>query len=80
MAEQQRQRAEDTLTAATKTANSLVFDLAQRFRNTVGIPATLIKDILNRARALQEQLTLSGQETPDLRQSEAVALMKPQSR
>ena len=72
--EQQRQRAEDTLAAATKTANSLVFDLAQRFRNTVGIPATLIKDILDRARALQEQLIKSGQVTPDLKRSEADAL------
>ena len=54
VANEQRQRAEDTLAAATKTANSLVFDLAQRLRNTVGIPATLVKDILDRARALQD--------------------------
>ena len=40
LAEQQRQRAEATLAAATKTANSLVFDLAQRFRDTAGIPAS----------------------------------------
>ena len=74
IADQQRQRAEDTLAAATKTANSLVFDLAQRFRETVGIPAALVKDILNRARALQDQLTKSGQVTPDLKRSEASAL------
>ena len=60
LAEQQRQRAEATIAAATKTANSLVFDLAQRFHNVVGIPAGLIKDILDRARALQEQLTNPG--------------------
>ena len=52
IAEQQRKRAEDTLAAATKTANSLVYDLAQRFRDTVGVPAALVKDILDRARAL----------------------------
>jgi tetratricopeptide (TPR) repeat protein len=74
IAEQQRKRAEDTLAAATKTANSLVFDLAQRFRDTVGIPATLVKDILDRARGLQEELTKSGQVTPDLKRSEAEAL------
>jgi tetratricopeptide (TPR) repeat protein len=74
IADQQRKRAEDTLAAATKTASSLVFDLAQRFRNTVGIPANLIKDILDRARGLQEQLIKSGQVTPDLQHSEAAAL------
>jgi tetratricopeptide (TPR) repeat protein len=74
LAEQQRQRAEATLAAATKTANSLVFDLAQRFRDTIGIPASLVKDILDRARALQEQLIKSGQVTPELKGSEAAAL------
>ena len=67
----QRDRAEQTLAAATKTANSLVFDLAQRFRDTMGIPANLIKDILDRAHALQEQLINSGQVTPDLKRSES---------
>jgi eukaryotic-like serine/threonine-protein kinase len=74
VAEEQRQRAEATLAAATKTANGLVFDLAQRFRDVVGIPASLIKDILDRARALQEQLIKSGQVTPELKSSEAAAL------
>ena len=73
-AEEQRQRAEAAIAAATKTANSLVFDLAQRFRDVVGIPADLIKDILDRARALQEQLIKSGQVTPELKSSEAGAL------
>ena len=53
-----------------------MFDLAQRFRDTVGIPASLVKDILDRARALQEQLIKSGQVTPDLKRSEAEALME----
>ncbi|MGB6539063.1 MAG: toll/interleukin-1 receptor domain-containing protein, partial [Xanthobacteraceae bacterium] len=70
----QRNRAEATLAAATKTANSLVFDLAQRFKNAVGVPESLIKDILDKARALQEQLIKSGQVTPDLKRSEAAAL------
>ncbi|MGA8756682.1 MAG: toll/interleukin-1 receptor domain-containing protein, partial [Stellaceae bacterium] len=42
IADQQRKRAEDTLAAATKTANSLVFDLAQRFRDAKGIPTSLV--------------------------------------
>ena len=75
-AEAQRERAEQTLAAATETANRLVFDLAQRFRNVMGIPAGLIKDILDRARALQEQLIKSGQVTPVLKRSEAEALFE----
>ncbi len=70
----ERQRAENTLAAATKTANSLVFDLAQRFRNTVGVSAELVKDILDRARTLLDDLAKSGQTTPALKRSEAAAL------
>jgi tetratricopeptide (TPR) repeat protein len=70
----QRTRAEQTLAAATQTANGLVFDLAVQFRDALGVPASLIKDILDRARALQDQLTASGQTTPKLQQSQAVAL------
>ena len=42
----------------------------------LGIPASLIKDILDRARALQEQLIKSGQVTPELKRSEAAALLE----
>jgi tetratricopeptide (TPR) repeat protein len=76
VANKQRQRADETLAAATKTANSLVFDLADRFQFTMGIPATLIKEVLDRAHALQEQLIKSGQVTPELKRSEAAALDK----
>jgi tetratricopeptide (TPR) repeat protein len=70
----QKNRAEQTLEAATKTANGLVFGLAQRFRHTVGVPAALVKDILDRALSLQSQLNASGQATPALRRLEAAAL------
>ena len=73
-ASRERDRAEQTLAAATATANGLVFDLAQRFRDTIGIPAALVKNILDRALALQDQLTKSGQVTPDLKHSKASAL------
>ena len=76
IADQQRKRAEDTLAAATMTANKLVFDLAQRFRDTVGIPVNLVKAILDQARALQDELNRSGQVTPDLKRSEAAALIE----
>lgn len=74
IADQQRKLAENTLALATKTANGLVFDLAQKFRNVVGVPAATIEDILDRARQLQQQLLQSGQSSPDLQRSEASAL------
>jgi tetratricopeptide (TPR) repeat protein len=74
LAEEQRQRAAQTLAAATATANALVFDVAQRFKYVMGVPAALIKDILDRAGALQQQLAQSGGATPELQYSEAAAL------
>ena len=73
-ADAERQLAQQTLVAATKTANSLIFDLAQRFRNTVGVPSDIVRDILQRAMALQGELASSGQGTPDVQFSEADAL------
>jgi tetratricopeptide (TPR) repeat protein len=69
----QRNRAEHTLVLATQTANSLVFDLAQKFRDS-GVPAAVIAGILDQARKLQDQLTSSGETSPDLRRSQAAAL------
>jgi tetratricopeptide (TPR) repeat protein len=74
LADREARRAEATLAAATQTANQLIFDLAQRFRTTNGIPAQVISDVLNRARGLLEQLIKSGQVTPDLKRAEATAL------
>jgi tetratricopeptide (TPR) repeat protein len=73
-AEAERHVAQQTLIAATKTANSLIFDLAQRFRNAVGMPTEVVRDILQRAIALQEDLAASGQGTPELQLSAADAL------
>lgn len=70
----ERRLAQKTLAAATQTTNALIFDLAQRFRNSVGIPTQLVRDILRRAMALQQDLSASGQGTPDLKFSEADAL------
>jgi tetratricopeptide (TPR) repeat protein len=75
-AQAQRDRAERTLTLATGTANSLVFDLADRFRDVAGVPASTIKDILDRARQLQEQLLGAGESTPALRKSQADGLIE----
>jgi tetratricopeptide (TPR) repeat protein len=76
IAETQRSRAERSLVLATDTANGLVFDLAQQFRNVAGVPAATIKDILDRARRLQDQLLGGGETSPELRRSEAEALIE----
>ncbi len=70
----QRQRAENALTTATGTANTLVFELAQEFRDRTGMPVDLVRKILDRARDLQKQLTESGETSPTLRRSEAAAV------
>jgi tetratricopeptide (TPR) repeat protein len=75
VATEQRDRAERTLEAATQTANGLVFDLAQQLRDRAGMPADLVRNILDRARKLQSQLTESGETSPELRRSEAAALI-----
>jgi tetratricopeptide (TPR) repeat protein len=72
-AREQRDRAERNLTAATGTANTLVFELALEFRDR-GLPVDLVRKLLNRARDLQKQLTSSGEMTPALLNSEAAAL------
>ncbi len=70
-ADRQRQNAVTSLNAATRTSNELIFDLAMRFRNQMGVPSALVRDILSRAQKLQGELTASGQTSPDLRHSQA---------
>ena len=74
LAQEQRDRAERTLAAATKTANSLLFELAREFRDRAGMPRDLVRRILDRAQSLQRQLADSGETTPALRRSEAAVL------
>ena len=74
VARTQRAKAESALTAATGTADRLVFDLALELRNQPSMPVSLVLDILRRAVAMQGQLTAAGDSTPDLRRLEAAAL------
>jgi tetratricopeptide (TPR) repeat protein len=76
VADAQRDRAQKTLALATETANGLVSDLAQKFRDVAGVPAKMIEDILDRVGRLQDQLLQSGQSSPDLLRSQADALME----
>lgn len=73
-AQVQRDRAERALAAATATADGLVFDLAQKLRNASGIPKPVVKDILDRARRLQEQLIGFGESSLELTADHAAAL------
>jgi tetratricopeptide (TPR) repeat protein len=73
-AEEQRNRAESSLRVATETANVLVSDLARKFRDKPGMPIDLVRDILDRAQRLQDQLIGSGEISPELRFSAAKAL------
>ncbi len=74
-AEDQRDRADRALMAATETAGGLVNKLAGKFRNRMGIEVKLVQDILNEARLLQQKLLSNGQEiSPNLRRNSALAL------
>jgi lipoprotein NlpI len=75
-AQAQRDRAERTLTLATLTTNRLVSDLSREFRDLVGVPTPMIKDILDRVRELQDQLVSAGESSPELRRSRAEALIE----
>ena len=70
----QRARAEAALSAAAKTADMLVFDLAQDLRNRTGMPLDLVRLILERMQNLQRQLAQAGEGTPELISLEAGAL------
>ncbi len=74
LAEAQRDRAEKTLAAATRTANALVMDLALKFRDRSGVPIDMVRSILGRVQVLQEELVSSGEVASDLRQSRGVSL------
>jgi tetratricopeptide (TPR) repeat protein len=73
-AEAQRQRAERALRTATDAANRMVSDLAVGMRDRLGMRIDIVREILDRAQALQRQLIDSGESAADLRFSEALAL------
>ena len=78
VAEAERSRAERSLAAATRTANGLIADLSQKFRN-FGVPAGTIRSILDRILELQDQLLTSGESSMELRGSQAEALLEATS-
>lgn len=74
IAARERDRAEVILDRGSQTANDLVFDLAQRFRDRDGVPQDLVRDMLQRSRNLIDALAEAGESRPDLARSKAAAL------
>jgi tetratricopeptide (TPR) repeat protein len=77
--QEQRDRAERALGAATTTANKLVDDLITEFRDAIGMRAELKEKILERANILLKQLVESGENAPSLRRSQAIGLSESAS-
>jgi tetratricopeptide (TPR) repeat protein len=73
LANVQRDRAENAVKAAIKTANSLIIDQARAFRDRVGMPNELVRDILDRSQKLQDELIKSGEISPDMLFSAALS-------
>ncbi len=74
VAQAQTARAQRAVTAATDAGNTLVVDLARKFRNTRGVPASLVKSILDPAIALQNKLIDAGERDVRLYASQSAAL------
>jgi tetratricopeptide (TPR) repeat protein len=75
IAETRKDIAESALRAATKASNTLVFELAQKFRNS-SVPSAVIRSILEKAQGLQDTLAETFPDDPDLRRSQSVALIE----
>jgi tetratricopeptide (TPR) repeat protein len=73
-AQAQHDRAGHALNLASQTADKLVFDIADKFRNLAGVPKSVVKDVLDQARGLQEQLIGSGETNISLTANHAAAL------
>jgi tetratricopeptide (TPR) repeat protein len=76
VAQAERDVARKTVAVATDAANGLVFDMADKFRNVFGVPAATVKDILGQASDLQEKLVIVAGANPQIRLSQAHALIK----
>ena len=73
-ANQERDNATRSFKLAQKTAESLVFDIAQGLRNVQGMSAGTVRKILETARATFEQLATSAPENLPLQRSRAAML------
>jgi tetratricopeptide (TPR) repeat protein len=74
VARTQRAKAENALTAATGTADRLVFDMALELRNRPGMPVDTVVRILGGMQAMQDELLHAANDSPELRRHQAIAL------
>src|SRR5262249_28098774 len=74
VAVEQRDQATRNFSLAQKTAESLVFNIAQGLRNVQGMRAEAVRKILETARATFEQLTASAPDDLALQRSRAAML------
>jgi tetratricopeptide (TPR) repeat protein len=73
-AEDQRQRAEQALTAATVAANNLISDLARGLRAFTGVAPGISKELLDRALSLDDQLVAARHPSPEVLRGTVAAL------
>ncbi|MGY0794226.1 toll/interleukin-1 receptor domain-containing protein [Azospirillum argentinense] len=73
MARAEAARKQRYLTAATRTANGLVFNLVQKFRHS-GMPSSITREILQHARDLLDQLATDHQDDLSLQRTRSVTL------
>jgi tetratricopeptide (TPR) repeat protein len=73
LAQYQHDRAKKAVVASTRTANDIVSDVAEKFRDR-GIPVDVTRKILDRTNQMQQQLIGLGETSPDLLRSEYAAL------
>jgi tetratricopeptide (TPR) repeat protein len=73
-AKTERDNAERNFKLAQKTAESLVFDIAQGLRNVQGMSAPTVHKILETAKATFEQLAKSSPDDQELQRGRAVTL------
>jgi tetratricopeptide (TPR) repeat protein len=74
LAKQERDNATRNFNLAQKTAESLVFDIAQGLRNIQGVRAETVRRVLETARTTFEQLATSAPDDLALQRSRAVML------
>ncbi len=73
-AKEERDKATRNFRLAQKTADSLVFDIAQGLRDVQGMSAETVRKILETARATFEQLATSAPDDLALQRSRAAML------
>jgi hypothetical protein len=73
-AQANQENSERAILAASRTANTLIVDIAKEIRARPGLPPDLVRKLLYRAQYLQDQLTQTVEQTPALLRGSLLAL------